>query len=174
MDIFPIDGAPDDREEAVLKEAKFRRLKNKLEAISTHSTFLNYLSLLTKRKEWGRFVRKTYGFFFRKRYRLELLDELESICRQHDFSESKTVAVYCGSYGAKEVFPKSWVETAVPFTFEGLPVMLPVGYDCYLRQYYNNYMELPPVEKRISHHQKAYYNLEEREKDSEAIMKALK
>jgi lipopolysaccharide cholinephosphotransferase len=48
-----------------------------------------------------------------------------------------------------------------------MEVSLPTGYDNYLRQYYGDYMQLPPEEKRISHHQKAYFNLDERIADQE-------
>ena len=146
IDVFPIDGAPDDYDEA--KE---------------------YIKLLCNHKEWGRFVRKTIGFFFRKKYRNHLLCQLDSICRSFPFDYSNLVAVYCGSYGPKEVFPRKWLENTVKFSFEGLTVNLPSGYDSYLRQYYGDYMQLPPEEKRISHHTKAFFNFEERLPDKEVF-----
>ena len=163
IDVFPIDGAPDDYETARAMVQKFTKTKNKLEAISTHSSFREYLSLLVKPKEWGRFVRKTVGFFFRSMYRKRLLRQMNRLMYQYNYETSTLVAVYCGSYGPKEVFPKAWLAGTVPFTFEGLIVDLPSGYDQYLRQYYGDYMQLPPVEKRISHHVKAYFNLDQRE-----------
>ena len=167
IDIFPIDGAPDDMDQARLMESKFRKIKNRLEAISTHNTFAEYISLLTKPKEWGRFVGKTFGFFFRNFYRKRHLGQLNAICYRYNYADSNIVAVYCGSYGPKEVFPKSWLDGSVTFTYEGMEVSLPKGYDNYLRQYYGDYMQLPPEEKRISHHQKAYFNLDERIADKE-------
>lgn len=167
IDIFPIDGAPDDMDQARLMESKFRKIKNRLEAISTHNTFAEYISLLTKPKEWGRFVGKTFGFFFRSFYRKRLLGQLNAICYRYNYADSNIVAVYCGSYGPKEVFPKSWLDGSVTFTYEGMEVSLPKGYDNYLRQYYGDYMQLPPEENRISHHQKAYFNLDERIADKE-------
>ena len=169
IDIFPIDGAPDDMEQARLEERKFRKTKNRLEAISTHNSFAEYISLLTKPKEWGRFVGKTFGFFFRGFYRRYLLNQMNAICYRYNYSTSKIVAVYCGSYGPKEVFPKSWLEGTVTFTYEGMEVNLPTGYDNYLRQYYGDYMQLPPEEKRISHHQKAYFNLDEMISEQEVL-----
>ena len=174
IDIFPIDGAPDDVAAAQAMEARFRKTKNKLEAICTHSTFGEYLRLLTMPKEWGRFVRKTVGFFFRRAYREHLLRQLADISYQYDYDSSTIVAVYCGSYGPKEVFPKEWLRGTVPFPFEGLSVDLPTGYDQYLRQYYGDYMQLPPEEKRIAHHRKAYFNLDRRVPDDEAIRMAQK
>jgi len=171
IDIFPIDGAPDDYEQARAMERRFTKTKNKLAAISSHVSFLEYLHFLLIPKEWGRFVRKTFGFFFRDFYRQLLLKQMNSICYQYDYASSKLVAVYCGSYGPKEVFPKAWLQGTVPFLFEGLTVDLPVGYDEYLRQYYGDYMQLPPVEKRQSHHFKAYFNLDARESAKDVFRK---
>ena len=36
--------------------------------------------------------------------------------------------------------------------FEGEKFPIPVGYDAFLRSYYGEYMELPPVEKRVATH----------------------
>jgi len=174
IDIFPIDGAPDDYEQARAMERLFTKTKNKLEAISAHVTFFDYLHLLLIPKEWGRFVRKTIGFFFRNLYRQKLLQQMNNICYKYDYSTSKLVAVYCGSYGPKEVFPKDWLQGTIPFQFEGLTVDLPAGYDQYLRQYYGDYMQLPPAEKRQSHHLKAYFNLDAREPAKEVFRKVRK
>jgi lipopolysaccharide cholinephosphotransferase len=173
IDIFPIDGAPDDIEQARAMERRFTKTKHKLEAVSSHVSFADYLLLLTQPKEWGRFVRKTVAFFCRHAYRQRLLRQMERICRQYDYDDSTLVAVYCGSYGPKEVFPKAWLAGQVMFPYEDMEVALPSGYDNYLRQYYGDYMQLPPEEKRVSHHLKAYYNLYERESD-EAVRKKVR
>lgn len=47
---------------------------------------------------------------------------------------------------------KSIFDSFIDVTFEGKQYKAPVGYDEWLRAFYNEYMELPPVEKRISHH----------------------
>lgn len=162
IDIFPIDGAAEDKEEAARDQVRFRREMNKLEAISNHYSFAKYISLLGTRKEWGRFLRKTLGFFARKWYRGKILDRMEKICRQYNFTTSPNVMAYSGCYGSREVFPREWLEGIVEKPFENLTVNLFGGYDGYLRQLYGDYMQLPPVEKRISHHTKAYFNLERR------------
>lgn len=162
IDVFPLDGTSDDLAEASRLKEKFRRLQNKMEAISTRSTFKEYIRLLLKFKEWGRFIRKTYGFFFRDSYRRSLLRQMDAICALYDYEKAKNVVVYCGVYGDREIYPKAWVCSAVEFPFEGLKVKLSVGYDKYLRQFFGDYMQLPPVDKRASHHIKAYFNMDER------------
>ena len=37
-------------------------------------------------------------------------------------------------------------------TFEGLQVNAPTHYHQWLTQVYGDYMQLPPVEKRVTHH----------------------
>ena len=165
IDIFPLDGAPDSEEEARRLVRRFVKTRNKLEAISTHSTFWEYIALLARPGEWGRFVRKAIGFFFRSQYRRRLLRQMEEIATRHDYSSSAFVAVYSGAYGEREVFPRAWLEGTAQFRFQGLTVDLPADYDAYLHHYFGNYMQLPPEEKRVSHHQHAYYNLDERKPD---------
>lgn len=49
----------------------------------------------------------------------------------------------------------------VDVEFEGKFYKAPIGYDEWLRAFYGNYMELPPEEKRVSHHMFKAYVLEE-------------
>ena len=162
IDIFPIDGAPDDIEEAKALARRYTKTGNKLEAISTHTTFAKYIGLLANPHSWGRFVRKTIAFFFRTTYRSYLLRQIESICRKYPFGQGVHVANYCGANSPKAVFPREWISGAVSFKFEGLTVDLPAGYDQYLRYHYGDYMQLPPVEERKSHHYKAFFDLDKR------------
>ena len=70
---------------------------------------------------------------------------------------------YCGiaainTYGVYKRNRKEVYDTAVDVEFEGKHFLAPVGYDEYLRDIYGDYMQLPPVEKRKSHHSfKAYW-----------------
>ena len=71
---------------------------------------------------------------------------------------------YCGitcinHYGMKERNLKKGYEKTVMVEFEGHLFPAPDCYDTYLTQLYGeNYMQLPPVEKRVSHHEfKTYW-----------------
>ncbi len=50
-----------------------------------------------------------------------------------------------------EIFPSSVYVPAIEAEFEGEKVYIPNGYDRYLRNLYNDYMQLPPIEKRERH-----------------------
>ena len=172
IDIFPLDGACDDVETCYREKRRFKRLMNKLEAVSTHNSFGEYVGLLTKRREWGRFAVKTVAFCCRSWLRQWLLKQMDSIAYGHDYALSSRVVTYSGAYQRQEIYPKAWLETPQMFAFEGLMVNLPHDYDAYLRHFFGDYMTLPPVEQRASHHQKVFFNLDKR-LDLKAIKRIL-
>ncbi|WP_281800147.1 LicD family protein [Segatella maculosa] len=172
IDIFPLDGACDDVETCYREKRRFKRLMNKLEAVSTHNSFGEYVGLLAKRREWGRFAVKTVAFCCRSWLRRWLLKQMDSIAYGHDYALSSRVVTYSGAYQRQEIYPKAWLETPQMFAFEGLMVNLPHDYDAYLRHFFGNYMTLPPVEQRASHHQKVFFDLDKR-LDLKAIKRIL-
>ena len=172
IDIFPLDGACDDVETCYREKRRFKRLMNKLEAVSTHNSFGEYVGLLTKRREWGRFAVKTVAFCCRSWLRRWLLKQMDSIAYGHDYALSSRVVTYSGAYQRQEIYPKAWLETPQMFAFESLMVNLPHDYDAYLRHFFGDYMTLPPVEQRASHHQKVFFDLDKR-LDLKAIKRIL-
>ena len=172
IDIFPLDGACEDVETCYREKRRFKRLMNKLEAVSTRNSFGEYIGLLTKRREWGRFAVKTVAFCCRSWLRRRLLKQMDSIAYGHDYALSSRVVTYSGAYQRQEIYPKAWLETPQMFAFEGLMVNLPHDYDAYLRHFFGDYMTLPPVEQRTSHHQKVFFDLDKR-LDLKAIKRIL-
>lgn len=63
----------------------------------------------------------------------------------------------CGAWGKREVVPRECLEETIRVEFEGKMYSAPVDYDMYLKCIYGDYMTLPPVEKRISHHNYVAY-----------------
>ena len=74
--------------------------------------------------------------------------------------EGEYIANYCGAWGEREIMPKDYFGQGGEGEFEGLKVILPEKYDLYLTHLYGNYMELPPIEKRVSHHYTDIIDLE--------------
>lgn len=66
--------------------------------------------------------------------------------------KSGLMANYGGAWGKKEIVPAHWYGEGTMVEFEGMQVCAPAEYDKWLTQVYGNYMQLPPVEKRIGHH----------------------
>ena len=72
----------------------------------------------------------------------------------------KYLASWYGDYWAGEYLKREWFESMRDGEFEGVKVKIPCGYHEYLSGIYHDYMQLPPVEKRVSHHYHYYLNLD--------------
>lgn len=163
VDIFPLDATDDDVEKAMKLKDKYTKIINRLNAVSTHNTFGEYMTLLMDVKEWGRFVIKTLAYFCRPALRRHLIRQMDRMSHLYDYETAKNVQVYTGSYGHREVFPKSWLGKGKEFRFEDTTVLLPENYDEYLRHFFNDYMQFPPEEQRIEKHNRAYLNIHRKE-----------
>jgi lipopolysaccharide cholinephosphotransferase len=75
------------------------------------------------------------------------------------FNNSYYVGNLLGNWGLKEVYKKSVFDETIKLKFETCEVNAPIGYDELLRCVYGNYMELPPPEKRCSHHLVSHFDL---------------
>ena len=62
------------------------------------------------------------------------------------------LANHSGAWGKKEIVPGEWYGEGAFLEFEGIKVRCPVEYKKWLSRVYGDYMQLPPVEKRVSHH----------------------
>lgn len=65
---------------------------------------------------------------------------------------SGLVANHCGAWGKKEIVPAQWYAEGCQLQFEGLMVSAPKEYEKWLTQVYGDYMQMPPEEKRVTHH----------------------
>lgn len=172
VDIFPLDATADDEQEARRLKDRYTKLVNRLNAASSHNAFGEYISLLANRKGWGRFAVKTLAFFARHWLRRRLMKKMERMSHMYDYATARNVVVYSGTYGYREIFPKEWLGDGKTFPFENITALLPEHYDEYLRHFFGDYMQLPPVEQRIEKHNRAYLNIHRRESKEEIRRKA--
>lgn len=75
------------------------------------------------------------------------------------FTEGEYLANHCGAWGAKEIIPAYWYGEGTLMNFEGIQVSAPLCWHEWLTQMYGDYMQLPPVEKRVAHHYVAAFDL---------------
>lgn len=61
-----------------------------------------------------------------------------------------------------KIYRKEWFDEYIEMPFADFTVRVPIGYHAYLTLLYGDYMQLPPVKERISHHPKYYCNLNQR------------
>lgn len=89
-----------------------------------------------------------------------LLGESKKLQGLYSFEESEYVANINGAYKDREITKRKYFDELALYQFETIYVWGPKEAHDYLKSVYNNYMELPPVEKRQSHHNFTYINLQ--------------
>lgn len=78
--------------------------------------------------------------------------KIDFMCKQYLYSNSKYV-ICVGSFNpVKEIIEKNKLGKTIKVQFENKKYCVPAGYDAWLKQIFGDYMKLPPIEKRVSHH----------------------
>lgn len=143
LDIFPIDGLADGRIQRLIQYVW----------VMIYSLFRaqivpkNQGSLIA-------FGSKVLLTIFRgRRLRYKIWKFAEKRMTRYHFDESENVAEFCaGFYFMKKVYPRHIYDGKVELEFEGEKFFAMKGYDEYLHIPFGDYMELPPEEERLPHH----------------------
>lgn len=156
IDVFPIDNYPTSAEEAKQWCLTITKTQSKL-----NKTFSKYSKGRT-------FIRSLAKNTIVAIHRLnddlgvctvnDLVSQIDSLAQKYNSVETG----YCGiasisTYGERKRNKKEVYASSVDVRFEGSLFPAPVGYDEYLTDTYGDYMQLPPLEKRITHHQNTVY-----------------
>ena len=89
--------------------------------------------------------------------KIDVQKVLKRIEKQSRKYEEMTSSKYCGSitslyYGEKEIMETKWWGKGEKLSFEGREFNVPSDYHSVLKTFYGDYMKLPPVEQRVTHH----------------------
>lgn len=143
MDIFPVDYVTDDLQERerIFKEKKLlykiRRCK-----ISNSNPLQSKLAYFVY-KHWPLSIKQIE----RSIRKLIVLDEpTRTVCNMTEAGPK-----------IKGCFPAEDIASSIDIEFEGKLYKTMVGYKDYLERTYGDYMTLPPVEQRVTHHFEAYW-----------------
>lgn len=154
IDVFPVDGLPENLEE--VKE------------VYDKCDFYRRLLLLTGAKLGeGKSIFKKYAKYLLKPLaniygKKRCIDNIEKIAAKYPYDDCEYVgAITWGLYGVGERMLKSEFEQAVEVEFEGHRFPAFSCWDSYLKGLYGDYMKLPPIEKRKTHDMVAYLVEEE-------------
>ena len=152
IDVFLLDGASDNYEEALRYYDEAYNLYTCWSRADT-KMFTPSTNKLISFSRWLRNLRfkvKGYPYWLKK---------LEQHNQKYDFDSCKYVSVLeAGTKGApRNVWPKSYFENTIDVIFEGVKFKAPKQYDEILKKEYGDYMQLPPKEKRVSHHYSDIY-----------------
>lgn len=150
VDVFPVDGLPADikKVEKIYKTCDFYRKLywNGYAKLGTGSSFLH---------KYAKYIIKPLLHF----YGLDKISKkIEDIALKYPYETSKYVGIVTwGIYGIGERMKKNEFEQEVSVKFEGHEFPTFSCWDSYLTGIYNNYMELPPVNKRKTHKITVYH-----------------
>jgi len=145
VDIFPVDGAPDDPSEWKKLSRKVVHYKHRI------SHRQKPLSCLFHPHQGA-----PLAVLEAHMYPLEYwLDKCDSLIRERDFSTSKYAGALCGMYREREIFPREVFDSYCDYQFEDLKLMGLKEADTYLKGLYGDYMKLPPeADRHPGHHLK--------------------
>lgn len=151
IDIFVNDFLSDD-----LKKAK--------DVVHANRRLFNMMNLMTVADKEGRAKYKKIVLRF-LRFLIgivgveKILKRIEKKSRKY---ERQTDSSYCGSvtslyYNEKEITETKWWGKGVKVDFEGKQYNAPSDCHSVLKAFYGDYMQLPPVEQRVTHHTRDVY-----------------
>ena len=143
LDIFIIDEIPDDK-------CLEKRILNKIGFYSHFEIFIN--SKDSKQFSIKKSVRYLiWKYFLHKCNGAVLFDKIDQICYENTGKGYNQVGYFPSPYGNRDRAPKEcWAET-LWMDFEMLKVPVPIGYHTILSNIYGDYMQLPSIDKRVTH-----------------------
>ena len=147
IDVFVYDICPDDT------NTTNKMFKKRMRYLKLQSAKINQNYVGKKFKFLRRFLHFFLNSFFPKGY---FINKIVNISRTYINSNYKCVGNFM-SY-SNVVAPIDIFDSFIDVAFEGKKYKAPIGYDRWLTLFYGDYMKLPPIEKRKSHHTfKAYF-----------------
>ena len=142
IDIFPLDGIGNSREESFKNYKKITKAQN-------------LLLLRTSGVRKGRSFIKNLGVLLFRLIPLnskKLLKKLDRLCSKYSWQQCSWGGNLVGAWRFKEVMPKEIMGEPTLYQFEHLQICGAQDYDGYLTSLYGDWRKLPPEEKRVSHH----------------------
>lgn len=144
IDIFPVDDVPDDEIEW-LRYNRRRRFWLKL--------FVAKCSPLNKNDKFGKkffrfFIHVLLCFCTKQRWAIFI----DKLAQKHNGKGFSRCFECCQGLMQKRPFPKELFNDIVEIPFEDRLFKAFSNSDLYLRNGFGDYMQLPPIEKRVTHH----------------------
>ena len=151
IDIFPLDNATDDYKDAVQLKKDLRLLDNILGV--KHLDKANRGAVKNITVAVLRTISKCFSYSWLVRH---IIKKSKRYINNTNSRYVVNAVIY--AKGEKEILERSWFAEAVDMEFEGRKYKAPIGADAYMKRLFGDYMQLPPEDKRVSHHRfRAYY-----------------
>ena len=152
IDIFPIDGIGDSKEESFANYRYFKQLYQ-LQAVITSAVRKGRSPMKNAAVVICRLIPK----FMVNQRRLRI--KMNNICLKYDYDQSKFGGNLFGAYWDKEIIDLSLFGIPKYYQFEDMMIAGPEKADAYLTHIYSDWRKLPPLEKRVSHHDFVFLDL---------------
>lgn len=153
IDVYPMDGLGESLKAAKRNGGRGDRLSSLCyQATREHYAVSTTKSLIKKvLKALAFIIAKIIGKQYWQR-------KLQGLAAQMDYDKSKYVGcVVWLSGGMKDIFKREWFDELILLPFGKYEFYCPAEYDKVLRHAYGDYMQLPPEEERIGHHDYEVY-----------------
>lgn len=145
LDVFPIDNCPGDYDDA----CSFGESLKLYRSIIT----VKNLSISKDRKMVKNIELLILKIVCLPINRRKMINKVISIATKYQGKQTEYVGeLLLMPYGKREIYKKEWFSDLIELEFEGKMFYAPIGYHDILSTCFGNYMELPPEEKRVSHH----------------------
>ena len=152
IDLFPLDGLPEDENKAKRLLDKANRIKYRIAlSMSIIGTGTSLFRVVFKIPA-ALFHKVINSVLFRNIYTKQML----KLCQTNGYDDAELIGGITWSCGAKELMRKEDLFPARRVRFEDISVMIPDNAEDYLKSMYGDYMKLPNEKDRTSHNFRAY------------------
>lgn len=163
IDVFVLDYEEGNYNDIVKKRMEYAKIIDYFYISSNNHPFME-IKMLLKQGE----IKKSLWFVFQKLFFKKYHSVLKKhILKQPQKTKGEWLIAYTGTSAEKDIFCADWFEKSISFPFEDTFVDVPSGYDSFLKAMFGDYMTLPPIDERGSHHALFYYNLDRRITDAD-------
>lgn len=143
IDLFPIDQIDETKINKTLKKALLLRSIGTRKAVKYTRHKGNILARITKYLYHKLLNYIPYSYIW---------NYLDYIIKSAKSGKSPKKGIIVWGYGKKEIVPPFIFDKTTLVSFEGGYYKAPEQYDLWLKHIYGDYMQLPPVEKRVTQH----------------------
>ena len=155
VDIFPVDGYEDDVQ---FKNKMTKLIKKRQLSCYTFKGITNTKSVLNSLLRYVSVI--IFYFTNTNKY----VSQIEELAKSRKVSDYEQVDYLIYKDMNKPVWRREWLEQVTTGTFEGKEFTIPKNYHEILTSDYGDYMQLPPVEQRVSHHDFKLWKIVKRSK----------
>lgn len=145
IDVFPLDGLGNDYEKGM---SFFGKVQKK------YNFYLTRICAIRK----GRIFYKNAAVVVAQLLPsfivndVELRKKIDRLCQRYDYNQSEWTGNFLGAWREREIVPRNVMGIPTEYQFENITVYGAEDFDSYLTHLYGDWRQLPPEEKRVTHH----------------------